>query len=269
MKNKSHIRWTESERKRLVHAVRQYLLQNPHKSLTQALNKVQGSVLEKSRIRHIVSLQSISWLPLDIKELNKDSIIKEIIENSHPIPKKEEILPIKEEKIESQVPLSLEKIPTNNLIMELLSRLETKINYKIEKIENKLTSSINESLSKLNDSIMEKMEDIVNITQKTNIPNQIKSDENIKKKKILIVGLLAEQFHLMKSEFENIDLKLWSTQSDSIPKLRSMIGYIDRVIVMTKFISHDIDDIIKNSGVKYIRLNGGLSSIREILIKEV
>ncbi len=243
-KTEPRIVWTETEKKKLAFAVYYYIKTNPNSTKLHAINSVQNTVLFSHRIRKIYSYTAVAnWLDKELELLNSSNI-------------------------ETTAKIELSKIPSETIINELFNRFENTVNTNIKsalhdiehKIESKILSRITELEKVLVDlSVNNKSTDI-------NIKPQEKK-HNSKKKKILVAGLLHNQFNEIKHEYsEYFDLKNASGDC-SIPKLKSMLTYIDHTLVMTNFISHSVDGVISNSGTRYTRITGGLTSLKEEIEK--
>lgn len=229
--------WTQTERKKLAFAVYYHIKLNPEISKLHAINLVQSTVLLSHRKRKIYSYNAVSsWLDEELELLYSSDV-------------------------QLNAELELSKIPSETIINELFNRFENKVNANIKlaltdiekNIENKIISRISELENVLIDLSSNKSDNT--ITPK------------LKKKKILIVGLLHNQFNEIKHEYsEYFDLKLWSLDS-SIPKLKSMLTYSDHTLVMVNFINHSADGVIANAKNPYSRISGGMSSLKDELDK--
>lgn len=242
-KTGKNIIWSDDERKRISFAVYYYLKVNKTASLLQAINNAQNIVLPVYRRRTIKNISSIKWLTDEL-----DFFIRN--EN------------------EKDIDHDLSKQPTDNLINELLSRFESKLNINnlLNNLEKKIETKIIDRISKLENMIIESSI-LHNSSQETTIIENNKTTK--KRKKILIVGLLYSQFNEIKTEYsEYFDLKNFVSEG-SIPKLKSMLSYIDTVIIMTNFVPHSVDGVISQSNAKYIRISGGVSSLKEELDKHI
>ncbi len=229
------IKWTSDEKHRLANAVYYYLKQNPSKSVLQAINSVQDNVLLPFRCRIIVSRQSIPWID---EELDK----------------------LKSKEHNEAINLELSKIPFEKIVSELINRFDIKMQDYLLNIEKNIENKVIDRINNLENKIMRADTPALPSTAKPYV-------SNAKKRKVIIVGLLNNQFNEIKKDYKTlIDLKLWNTDS-SIPKLKSMITYADNVIMLTNFVSHEVDNIIKITTKNFTRVTGGLSTIREELNK--
>lgn len=84
--------------------------------------------------------------------------------------------------------------------------------------------------------------------------------------RVLIVGLLPEQQHMIQKEFsDTLDTRFVGT-SENIKVLKSNAAQADRVFAMQDFISHStVDAIVSASGVTPVVVKGGMTHLREAL----
>lgn len=144
--------------------------------------------------------------------------------------------------------------------LDLLKENETNVIIN-EKISTELLfTELSNLIKKSEETILHRLsylEKLININKQ--------KIQKVKKKKILIVGLIHKQFNDIKSEFDDkFDLKLWANDGSNTT-LRQMIKYSDHVIIMTNFISHSIDATVAQSNVKFTRISGGISTLKDEL----
>lgn len=88
------------------------------------------------------------------------------------------------------------------------------------------------------------------------------------RKRVLVVGLLPQQAGMIAREFgECLDLD-FVEQTKAGSTLRDKVNGQDAVITMTKFISHDSEQMIQAKHGNLIRCPGGLSQLRDILTEQ-
>jgi len=84
------------------------------------------------------------------------------------------------------------------------------------------------------------------------------------KPKILIVGLLPQQGQEIHQLFgKRYDLRIFDSNVTS-EKIRSLMPNMDRAIVMTKFISHRVQDILRGHA-GFCHCNGSVAALKELL----
>lgn len=84
-------------------------------------------------------------------------------------------------------------------------------------------------------------------------------------KRILVLGLIPNQIQEVTSEFKDaLDLRFWRTDQSS-NLLKSLCKQVDNTVVMTDFIGHAHETIIKNADVPFIRQTGGISKLKDTL----
>lgn len=85
------------------------------------------------------------------------------------------------------------------------------------------------------------------------------------KPRILVVGLLPAQKHLIQQEFSSyLDIRF--AESNTIHKLlRQKMQGCEHTFLMTNFVGHSMDGVIANSGSSYQRVSGGMSALRDAI----
>lgn len=82
----------------------------------------------------------------------------------------------------------------------------------------------------------------------------------------LIVGLLPGQQDIITREFgRELDLRFVTSQAQVSNRAKELSHTSDAAILMTKFVNHAAEDIIKSRGGRLIRVSGGLSQLRDTL----
>lgn len=78
--------------------------------------------------------------------------------------------------------------------------------------------------------------------------------------RFLIVGLLPAQVMVTSTKLKHLcDLRYWT--DNGTDKLRAACGWADFVVTMTKFISHSTEVVIKGTGARLLRCNGGVTDL--------
>lgn len=78
--------------------------------------------------------------------------------------------------------------------------------------------------------------------------------------KVTIVGLLPQQANIIRSIYgEELDLKFIDVDT-SASKMRATAETSDQVVLMTKFISHEVQSNLRQHDLVYC--NGGVSSLK-------
>ena len=89
-----------------------------------------------------------------------------------------------------------------------------------------------------------------------------------KKPQIVIVGLLPNQVQMIHNEFKN-ELALEFVAADHAlgHRMKSLCVSSEAILIMTGFISHSVEDIIKSRNGNLIRVSGGMSTLRTELTR--
>lgn len=83
---------------------------------------------------------------------------------------------------------------------------------------------------------------------------------------VTVVGLLPGQASMIKDEFgSEFNLHFVTSAKNEATRLHGLCKTSDAVLTMTGFISHSLEKIIKSSGVRLVRVSGGMSSLRDEL----
>jgi len=91
------------------------------------------------------------------------------------------------------------------------------------------------------------------------------SSSKAAKKKLLVIGLNGHMMDIIKREFgPNADLRFCDAQIPSA-ELRSKLHHMDHALLMLKFISHGTQEVLNQSGVKYAKVSGGITMLRDAL----
>ena len=78
--------------------------------------------------------------------------------------------------------------------------------------------------------------------------------------KVTIIGLLPQQANTIRSIYDDkLDLKFIEVDTSTI-KIRSTAESSDQVVLMTKFISHEIRNALRKHDL--VHCNGGVSSLK-------
>lgn len=86
------------------------------------------------------------------------------------------------------------------------------------------------------------------------------------KTKICIIGLLATQQQMIAKEFDEcFELRMFHTDDAKGPSLTSAAENCDRVLLMTNFINHAVENNVKAAGGKYEHVRGGMTTLRDRL----
>lgn len=86
------------------------------------------------------------------------------------------------------------------------------------------------------------------------------------RKRVTIVGLLQGQAAMIEHEFGK-ELQLYFVEANDAkgPRMKSHSTSSDHVITMVGFISHGVEDCIRSTGVKPLRVSGGMTRLRDVL----
>jgi len=230
------IRWTDEEQNKVAVAIGQHLLNNPGTSLPNAYKAVEN-LLPKNRRRSMAAVvQFDKMLPTILDTMNPPKCVE----------KPEPEVRVVEKTL--HITQKLSDISTDDLQAELNRRLMEPM---LKEIANRVSQQVIQSIKN---------------------PAPVIDEPSSKKKKLpkrLIVGLIAEQKHSIKSEFKDVyDLRFHNASDDSTQVLQERCANVDEVILMTKFINHKHQDLVKKSGAPFSFCNGGVSELQKMLEAE-
>lgn len=84
-------------------------------------------------------------------------------------------------------------------------------------------------------------------------------------KRVLIMGLIPSQIQEVANEFKGaLDLRFWRTDQ-SANLLKALSKQVDQTVIMTDFIAHSHEGMIKNAEVPYVRQPGGITRLKDTL----
>jgi hypothetical protein len=234
--------WTSNEKAKLAETVYELRKTKTDTSLIKLLNLAQEEVIEKSRRRNIISLQSIDWLHHELLNLER-------IKNNTP------------SKIETNtVDITAEKSVPENISSILIDALSAYIKPVLKELiisslkELNIKSIIEEEILSLEDRLVTRLtSESVKITKE-------------KQPVVLITNLLPVQASEISKDFgRKFNLKFWSPD-DGYSTLKSLCYNADKIIGMTDFMDHSTDKLISQINLNsYKRLSGGVSSIKKFL----
>lgn len=238
--------WTDHEKTKIVVACIELLRNRPPSaaaaptSVLQVLQQVLPKILPPNRVRHISTLAAVPWLVAALPPEWRGA----------PAP---------------VAPADPAPAPTDPEVLLLLQRL-TQTVAELAQNQIKLTNEITIMLAILT---KKPHGSTVLPPPPTFVPNlfppappTVVTALPLRRKKVLIVGMMSEQFYEIKKTWgNNYNLYAWNTEQ-KISKLQSMLPDMQQILVNTKFINHQVSAVLKTtrSGV-VIRVNGGVSSM--------
>lgn len=96
--------------------------------------------------------------------------------------------------------------------------------------------------------------------------SEARPNNEARRPRALIVGLLPGQQDIITREFgRELDLRFVTSQAQVSNRAKELSHTSDAAILMTKFVNHAAEDIIKSRGGRLIRVSGGLSQLRDTL----
>lgn len=224
---KAKIQWTEDERVKLIREVVRLRKANLIDSLMSLVNQAQ-KVLPAARQRDLKTLQSVrEWL---LPKLTQEwELAKEVIE-----------VPV---EVVLEIPQSIKKVPTAELLTELILRFAGKLD-QIERLIPTTSAPPTQSLGQ-----------------------SLAQPRNSVKPKVLIAGMKANQLAYVEHRLGHA-VEFRFIESDASDSINLPIN-VDGVYLVTKFASHVLQQRLRNQYNGEVRLlTGGLTSIVEVVAKD-
>lgn len=223
----SRIWWDEEEQDKVATAIAKHLIRYPGTTLPIAYKAIEN-VLPTSRRRVMASVAQFDKMLPRIRELMDQTVQ----------PKTE----VKVVERVVHVPQKLSDFSIEDLQREINNRL----------IKPMIDQAISQAIDKIASLLEKPKNESVDITPAVQTP---------KLKRVMIVGLMGEQQNTIEKEFKDaFDLRFYN-KDDPIHSLKSKASTCDEVILMTKFISHKHQDLVKASGAPFSYCNGGVSDL--------
>lgn len=230
------VRWTDEERAVLVFHAAELLHQKQVFSIRDALNKAQEA-LPRDRRRSIAALTQVPWfveqVPAKAKELDQQSA----------------------KSFEEEVQQAVKSV-------EQTAR---------EKFEDDIANYVGRILAKALRCAMQSPE-LAFLRHTPSINHEPHRHHLVQQRKeklqrVVVAGLLNSQAKAVQSEFEKrLDLRFWS-KDQSPDTLKSMLSHADAAVGMVSFLAHSHDSILKASKVPYTPVSGGVSQIKQALVR--
>jgi hypothetical protein len=235
--------WNLQEKRQLCQASALLMLDLQASSKLDALHQAQQAVLPPERHRDLKTLQGCEWF-LDGVEQEIDRLR---LERKARPPENSAVLASLDDMSLAQLWPLLRK----RLVTEAASFLSDVL--KEVKWPEQVTPEIAEATM---DAVVSRVR---------HLPFLVSDAPKSAKPSALIVGLRGGQLEEIRRDFgEQFDLRFF-TVDENKDKLRHMCEQVDHAIAVTDFISHSHEDIMKSRSRHYVRSNGGITRLKEVL----
>jgi len=102
----------------------------------------------------------------------------------------------------------------------------------------------------------------------TDAPAPRAAEPQAPRKRVMIVGLLPGQQNTITREFgRELDLRFITSDAQASNRASELSRRSDAAVLMTKFVSHTAENIIRAGGGRLIRVSGGMSQLRDALTR--
>lgn len=148
------------------------------------------------------------------------------------------------------------------LILQSVSDLQNVSSKPASQVQSEAKPEITVTEAKENNSQNSKSFDVKPVSAGTSVQQKKEGP----KMKVCIVGLLPSQTTLIEKEFGNdFQLKCFVSEKAKGPSFTAWASNANAVLAMTSFMDHSIEDCIRASRGRLVRLDGGLSTLRQKL----
>ena len=198
--------------------------------------------------------------------------IQTYLEKLHAIPKDErepslsdEIAALRKELSEQSLLLKEQSEKTNKTLAVLAKQLsaaaETQVD--VSRTLNTLVELLlDQQTTKAAGAVETKPE---KVAEELHFPVDAVVQVPVEKKlaKIVVIGLKATQANEIETEFgKTLDLKFFSSDQVKNSSIGSIPPNCDRTYVMTRFVSHNVEEHLKKAGQRATRIMGSTSSLK-------
>lgn len=267
---KPKVFWTDEEKLMIakeVHAIRSA---HANTSFLWALGHAQKKLvesgkMEQARVRNIVAITVVEWLPAMVLKC-ADEMKAYIAEEQERMDEELAHKRLEEQKLAMVENIAL--VPTQALIGELINRFADTFDAHLLPIAIPLLERLAPTLAPMIESVVTRSmtSHFSKFTSNQGAVLEVPKEARTKKVSVIIIGLKGGQPDVIKKSFaERFDLTFFNCDVTST-QLEAAMRFTDHVFYMTGFTSHTIQNIIKNSKVKFDYVSGGISSLRGNLL---
>lgn len=267
---KAKVFWTDEEKLMLaqeVHAVRSA---SANTSFLEALSQAQKNLvnrgkMEQVRVRNIVAITVVEWLPAMVLKC-ADEMKSHIAEQQERM--EEELAQKRLEEQKQAMVENIALVPTQVLIGELINRFADVFDAHLLPIAVPLLERLAPTLAPMIENVVTRSmtSHFSKFTSSQGAVLEVPKEARTKKVSVIIIGLKGGQPDVIKKSFaERFDLTFFNCDVTST-QLKAAIRFTDHVFYMTGFNNHTVQNLIKNSKVKFDYVNGGISSLRSQLL---
>jgi hypothetical protein len=239
----TRIKWTTDEREQLSRRTAEIMLKNVGMNHLEALKRAQNDgTWPEHRRRKINTLLGISWFKPAV-----DQIVGEL-----KTPKPDAHTEVRVVKEITTIPLQVQDVPMEALIGEVIRRTLNSNTKWVDMLSAQLVNVFRQQFP----VVLRQMR-----REKRCRPIDPPKDQL---KRVLVVGLLGEQENEITKRFDGI-FRLSFHKDQNPNSLRALAQHADKVILMSRFISHTAQDLVKQSAVSVTLCHGAVSDLVAIL----
>lgn len=253
---RSMVKWSRAEQQQVLEEVQRLLAERHGYSFRQAVNVAQA-VLPADRQRTVINAKSMRYLREIYDQLPPPAPAAAVEETPPPKETADADTAAPAETADEAMP-AFDPRPAPDTLADMLHNLIGAVSSRIaEQLLDTLTTRINDSLAQL--------------SFRPPPPTTMGAVKYVQpsplvKPRIVVAGLKGGQ----KTEIEDAlkshaDLRFWGVD-ESPHQLKSLCREADKVFLMTKFVSHSHEDIIRSiAPERLIRVHGGVTTLRDTM----
>lgn len=251
---RSMIKWSRGEQQQVLKEVQRLLSATLGYSFRQAVNEAQLAVLPTSRQRTVINATGMRYLRYLYDQLLPPPPAAAVAEAPPPDEAADHAEYAAAPTQTEEAPPAFDPRPAPDPLADMLHNLIGAVSSRIaEQLLDTLTTRINDSLAQL--------------SFRAPSPTPMGTVKYVQpsplvKPRVVVAGLKGGQ----KTEIENAlknhaELRFWGVD-ESPHQLKHLCREADKVFLMTKFVSHSHEDIIRSiAPERLVRINGGVTML--------
>lgn len=269
---KAKVFWTDEEKLLLAQEVHVIRSASANTSFLEALCQAQKNLVRsgkfeqlRTRVRNIVAITVVEWLPALVSKC-ADEMQSYIAEEQERMEEELAHKRLEEQKLAMVENIGL--VPTQVLVGELINRFADVIDLHLLPIAVPLLERLAPTLAPMIENVVTRSmtSHFSKFATSPSAVIEVPKEARKRKVSVIIIGLKGIQPEVIKKSYaERFDITFFNCEVSS-SQLKAALRFTDHVFYMTGFTSHTIQNILKNSKVKFDYVSGGLTSLRSHLL---
>lgn len=259
MKHRTHIRWTNEEIELIAAAIYARHRGQPV-DILNATRTAQKQVLPTYRHRPVRDRQRLKPVEAAYARMHHERASKLVPNAVPPAPTGNHEV-IEQSSLES----TLVRLARRAIDEQRTADHELLLSKVRDTVRIELASCLPKFVAEIRAAVMLKGDSSVTVDRTVVAPTPPKP--KVVRPKVLIIGLLNEQAHIIMNEYQEMLDTRFIKSNDGISQtgLIEKCRDVDIVIVMIKFVGHGEDHRAKQVAKRYIPIHGGMSSLKDVL----